>query len=308
VKSHRKVRTIARRCLTEMAYRLGMDRVALSVVQRACLNQRSLLCRIVNFHGTPARDSDPLTRQLEYVTSHFCVLDVTELIALLEGTSTKSGATQPFALITFDDGLASNYHVAAPLLESLGLHGLFFIVPDFAISGSQSDSRAYFCTNISPGRKPSDLTLEDYEPMTPDQIADLVQRGYAIGNHTLSHVRLDRLRSPDELRRQIIDSQHVLAEWTGQPISCFAWPFAWDAITPQAWSLAAQSHSLCFGACPGFVHFGIDDPHLLWRTHVEADYPPAEYRCMYTGIADPFWSRQRQLLRRRLLGEDSKRR
>ncbi len=305
--SYGRVRTMARRFLLETAYRLGMDRAALSLARRKRENQHSLLCRIVNLHGIPAKDSDALRRQLEWVVHNFCVLNEAELIALFEGQSKIPETTQPFALLTFDDGLASNYHVAAPLLESLGLRGLFFIVPEFALSATESDTKTYFCANIDPVSKPSELAVEDYEPMTPDQIADLARRGHAIGNHTLSHVHLGRLQSPDELRRQIVESKHILEEWIAQPVSSFAWPFAWDAITPQAWGLAAKHHILCFGACPGFVHLRIDVPQLLWRTHVEARYLPAEYRCMYSGVIDPVCSRQRRYLRQQLLGEDLKR-
>jgi peptidoglycan/xylan/chitin deacetylase (PgdA/CDA1 family) len=205
----------------------------------------------------------------------------------------------PPILFTFDDGRESNYTVAAPILESMGTRGLFFVVPDFIGLTGQNARDFYYSKIDIRGRNsdPEEQQQDLWMPMNPDQLADLTRRGHSIGNHTLSHINLRGLSRPD-LELQIATSAAKISSWTQKNPEAFSWPYAWDAITPEAWNLIRKTHPFCFSPCPGTTNYSLDLPHLIWRTEIEAFYSDAEYKFMYSGLIDPVWSGKRKRLRR----------
>jgi peptidoglycan/xylan/chitin deacetylase (PgdA/CDA1 family) len=135
--------------------------------------------------------------------------------------------------------------------------------------------------------------------MNPSQVADLAARDHAIGSHTLTHQRLVGL-SHDQLEREIGDSARKLTEWTKNPVDAFAWTFGWNAIDPNAWKAILRYHRFCFAPCAGAIDSREDSTSLLWRREIEARSSPAEYRFLYSGLVDPWWSRRRKWLREKL--------
>jgi peptidoglycan/xylan/chitin deacetylase (PgdA/CDA1 family) len=199
---------------------------------------------------------------------------------------------RPPLLLTFDDGFASNYDVAAPLLEAHGIRGLFFVVPAFSMA-SPTAAPAFYRDRIR-GR------ADRFErSMTPDEIADLARRGHTIGNHTFSHCRLSDV-SENDLRHEIDDSAEVIESWIGRRVEAFAWPFVWDAVTPEAHAAIRARHSYCFSPCAGLNDTGRDSPALLWRANAEADRSFREFRFQCSGLADIVNAGRRAALIRRL--------
>jgi len=251
----------------------------------------------VNFHGTPLAMREVLLRQLEWLRSRFTVLNPMAPDSPISDQFRESSAPshKPLVLLTFDDGLASNFLVAAPVLESLGLRGLFFVNPGFAeLRGTAA--RVFFLDRLAVRRDQS-LSLEDWTPMTPAQIAELARRGHAIGNHTYSHADLSCTRG-GSLPHEIVESRDVLAQWTGSAVECFAWTYKWNAISREAWNLARSHHRFCFAPCAGLTSRAARSPDLIWRTNVECGYSEAEYRFMYSGLAAiPAWTKRRRLKR-----------
>ncbi len=97
--------------------------------------------------------------------------------------------------LTFDDGDADNFAVAA-LLKEYGLHGTFYI--------------------------PSGLVGTEGH-MTWEQLSTLQADGHEIGGHTLSHQKLEGLDT-EALRHQICDDRQNLIDHGFTPLS-FAYPF-----------------------------------------------------------------------------------
>jgi len=252
---------------------------------------------IVGVHETPPSFEPQFRDQLKWASQHFTITTL-EGFAKLWDDPPSQISSKPLLLFTFDDGRESNYAVAAPLLESFGGRGVFFIVPAFAeCAGGQSLS--FYRTNINPDSRPGDEQREDWKPMNPAQIADLAARGHAIGNHTLTHQRLAGL-SPDKLEREIGDSARKLAAWTQKPVDAFAWTFGWDAVDANAWQVIRRYHRFCFAPCAGIIDRRYDSPSLLWRREIEVKYSAPEYRFLYSGLVDPWWSTRRRRLRKML--------
>lgn len=250
----------------------------LDVTALAWATRSGARAQVINFHGTPAAQMATLRAQLEWVRERFAVLDLDAFAGVLRS---KARLDRPAMLLTFDDGIASNYHVAAPLLEAMEMRGVFFVNPGFAELRGEA-ARAFHMERLRENPAAS-LGPEDWTPMNPKQIGELAKRGHAIGNHTYSHADLSRTPASD-LEHQIVRSRDRLREWTGTAVDSFAWTYRWDAITPAAWEMARAAHPLCFAPCSGAVRPGWSRPDLIWRTHMESDYPEWEYRFIYSGL------------------------
>ena len=252
------------------------------------------LVQVVEMHETLQSDADKFRRQLEWVTRHFTLISPETFFALWDRPASRDDWPKPAVLFTFDDGRASNYEVAAPLLESMGTRGLFFVVPEFiGLTGREARDFYYAKMDVR-GLPPSD-SPEQWTPMNPVQLADLARRGHVIGSHTLSHVSLAGLPT-SELERQITSSAAKISSWTNKNVDAFAWPYSWNAVSHEAWTVIRKTHRFCFSPCPGTVSYSEDSKDLLWRTEIESYYPESQYRFMYSGWANLAWAgRRRQL-------------
>jgi peptidoglycan/xylan/chitin deacetylase (PgdA/CDA1 family) len=273
---------------------LRLDEVSLWL-QRMELRRTGPQVLVVEMHETLKKDSAQLQRQLAWAARHFTLISPETFFELWDRTHVDLGWAKPALLFTFDDGRESNYEVAAPLLESMGARGLFFVVPDF-IGLRGGEARDFYYSRIDIRGQPPAESEEVWTPISPQQLLDLVRRGHGVGNHTLSHVNLAGLSS-SELQRQVETGSEKIAAWTQRRVEAFAWPYAWNAITREAWDLIGKTHRFCFSPCPGTMHCSSDSPHLIWRTEIEGYYAEPEYRFMYSGMANPIWAGKREWLR-----------
>ncbi len=99
-------------------------------------------------------------------------------------------------ILTFDDGTADHYEIVFPVLQELGLPGIFFV----------------------PTAK---LNRPGY--LTDAQVREMAQAGQTIGLHGHEHRRLDRT-TDDEMRNQFQRSRDSLTRLTGEPPLFFAPP------------------------------------------------------------------------------------
>lgn len=286
------VKSSLRSALMQATLNLRIDQLALWLQSRRALNSPRMI--VVEMHETPTRLQAQFHAQLEWVARHFTLLDPAGFERYWKSPSGWPDPAKPPVLFTFDDGRLSNYLVAAPMLESFGAAGVFFVIPEWAECNSRQ-SREFYYSRIDPHPVP-DHSHEDWTSMTPAQMAELARRGHAIGSHTYSHVRLTGLASA-QLQHQIVDSAVRIASWTGQPAKAFAWTLAWDSITREAWELIRDHYDFCFAPCPGTVSRS-DSPHLIWRNEIEVRYPASEYRFMYSGLVNALWQRKRNQLRK----------
>ncbi len=284
-------RSQARAFLIHAAAAVRADKLALRLDK--CANRHRGL--IVGMHETPLALEAQLREQLEWASQHFTITSLEGFSELWGQHPDSEVSSKPLLLFTFDDGRESNYTVAAPLLQSFGGRGLFFVVPAFA-ECAEDRALAFYRSRINPNSKPGDESWEDWKPMSPPQIAELAAQGHAIGNHTLTHQRLVGL-GPDALEREIGDSARKLALWTKKPVDAFAWTFGWDGVDANAWEVIRRYHRFCFSPCAGAIDSRCDSLELLWRREIEVKYSPAEYRFLYSGLVDPWWSTRRRHLR-----------
>ncbi len=260
---------------------------------------------VVAMHETPISLHSHLREQLDFASKYFTITSLEGFAGLWERPAKRDDDSKPLLLFTFDDGRESNYTVAAPILESFGGRGVFFVVPAFAECASIDEALSFYRTRINPNSKPGDERAEDWKPMNSRQIADLAARGHAIGNHTLTHARLVGI-TPEELEQEVGESARKIAAWTTKPVDAFAWTFGWDAIDANAWNVVRRYHRFCFSPCAGMIDSHHDKPSLLWRREIEARYATPEVRFLYSGLVDLWWRARRRRLCH-MLGADTTR-
>ncbi len=143
------------------------------------------------------------------VPEHRSLLQVLIMILLLTCSNQHGGAADPIpeklVVLTFDDSAKSHYTVVRPLLLNYGFSATFFITEGFDFKENKRDY------------------------MTWDEIAQLHQDGFEIGNHTRDHLGISD-KNLDKLTEQLEGINQRCAEHKiPKPVS-FAWPG--NALSP----------------------------------------------------------------------------
>lgn len=173
--------------------------------------------RVVNYHCTPAEYIDKLESHLTFYQKHYENVTEAELLAYLSGASWNK--SRPGLVISFDDGLRSNYDVAASLLEKYGFTGWFMVPAGFA-QINENDQKSYSAKHSIWDRSG---TGHKRIAMSTDELLDLVERGHTICGHTYDHTRLPPTIDLKHIRREIYDSKLFLETRLGISVNGFAW-------------------------------------------------------------------------------------
>lgn len=279
------------RAIVKSAYAHGVDWSG--IARRKFSQQKSSLgnqfVRIVNYHDTPLLHARKFKRQLEWCAKHFSPVGEDDLAGLLNNGEWNK--PKPGLIISFDDGLRSNYEVAAPLLEHFGFVGWFFIPTDF-INTPPSQQIEY-------AREKYILGVET-EPMAMswDELRRLSNK-HVIGAHTQSHRRMTKDLSQSEIESEIAGSKSIIEEQIGKPIRSFCWVGGeTHAYQPAAAKCVRDAgYDFAFMTCSEPVTASTN-PYQLHRTHLECYWALAMVRLQTCGIADAFNDKKRAVVNR----------
>jgi peptidoglycan/xylan/chitin deacetylase (PgdA/CDA1 family) len=100
------------------------------------------------------------------------------------------------AIITFDDGMLSQYTLAKPILDKYNFKATFYII----------------CNSVDKENR-----------MNWNDIYVLEREGYEISSHSMNHKKLSKL-SDEEMRYEIIESKRCLQE-NGFDVTSFSFPY-----------------------------------------------------------------------------------
>ncbi len=120
------------------------------------------------------------------------------------------GHSEGLVTIWFDDGRDDTYLVAYPLMKQSGYRGVLAIIADRDMASQK----------LAPG---------NVTPMSWEQVAELVDEGWEISSHSLTHCRLDQLPMDSDdgrhsLSEEIVRSKTEL-ENRGFTVSTFTAPY-----------------------------------------------------------------------------------
>lgn len=168
--------------------------------------------RMVAYHDTPPERRDGLERQFAYLAEHYRPATWHQLVGVLNGEPWNGD--KPGIMISFDDGIASNFEVAAPLLDKYGLTGIFLVPTDFPDT-PESEQPEW-------ARK---ATLECRVPraISWERLRDLIRRGHKVVSHTRSHLCFGPDTPQSVIDEEIFGSRKRIVEQLGE-CDVFGWP------------------------------------------------------------------------------------
>lgn len=221
-------------------------------VQRRFGSKADGRLRIVNYHNIAPEDQEKFAAQLRWLSRSWNFVSPQQFAAMMTGSEPIKGAN---LLLTFDDGFSSNRKVAEDILNPMGIHALFFVVPDFVNITDESESRNFIANNIWRSGTPE---MYNWGNMKWSDLEWLLEKGHTIGAHTKTHARLSDLKTTGELQTEIIDCADMLKSRLGVEIEHFAYPFGnLVSISPSALVVALQRFKFIYTGLRGDNAVGI---------------------------------------------------
>ena len=148
-------------------------------------------------HENASAESDFFVHKKNFIEQLNLIEQLEISIVSLQNGLKNNDQSKLSVVLTFDDGHASDYEVAYPILKERNIAATFF--PVISTIGSQ-------------GR------------LTWNQILELSQNQFEIGSHTFSHADLCN-STPEEIQFELEESKKVIEEKIGQTIVSLALPF-----------------------------------------------------------------------------------
>jgi peptidoglycan/xylan/chitin deacetylase (PgdA/CDA1 family) len=164
---------------------------------------------ILTYHsiGAGGRFSQPIEtfdEQMRILSERFTVVALPRLLEAVQA------GVERLAAVTFDDGFADLYFCAFPILR---MHRLPFTV-FLATSFLESDCDAFAWSPHYAG----------LDPLTWEQVREMMTAGCHVGSHTHSHARLSECATV-EIRAELTRSRSILETQTGSCVTLLAYPF-----------------------------------------------------------------------------------
>jgi peptidoglycan/xylan/chitin deacetylase (PgdA/CDA1 family) len=172
------------------------------------------------------------------------------LDTLLAGLGGKAKLADNAVAVTFDDGFASTFEHAMPVLAHHRIPATMFIVADRI--GGDND---WMHRRGMPQRALVDA----------GQIREMHATGITIGSHTLTHPKLPEC-GPDEMSREFADSKARLENLLSHPVLHFAYPYGLYNDTARA--LVEQTGYLSACSTRSGFNNKETDPYELRRIEV----------------------------------------
>ena len=168
---------------------------------QSLLNHGKATCVILYYHAVYTEEKETFARQMDDL------LRWTKPIALNEIDVLKTSGR--YCAVTFDDGFVCVQENALPVLAKRKIPATIF-VPSACL-----------------GQRPPwlDETHKDYQNviMTQAQLNHLDKKLIVIGSHGRKHLNLLRI-SPDEARKEIVQSKKELKDILNRPIDTISFP------------------------------------------------------------------------------------
>ncbi len=277
--------------------------------------------RILAYHGVSATfdphlnfdgffvHPDVFERHLRTLAGHYHVMPLDELVtALRTGTELPDCATA----ITFDDGYLNNFTEALPLLEQYRLPATFFVTTGFldhthapwwwTIRQALRDQprnavidweaklkrlpaaqrEAEMKKAFGDALPPNDVGLA---MMSWDNVRELVQRGYQVGGHTVSHISLGH-ETRNIVLAEVSESMQRIQSEAGTVSPVFSYPYGEAEHFNAEWSAALVERGITGGLT---TQQGLNgpqtDPFRLNRLNVTGNHDRYAFRALASGLS-----------------------
>jgi peptidoglycan/xylan/chitin deacetylase (PgdA/CDA1 family) len=232
--------------------------------------------RIVMFHDILPEAEQYFKAKLEFLKLN------TNVVSLNDFFAGKLSSKKINVVITFDDGFKSWITHAVPTLKKLGMPATFFVTSGF-VGLSMAEEAEFAQKNLflksNRQRITGGLSLED--------LKRIVDEGFAVGGHTLTHCILSELRDIDRIIYEIGEDKARLERITGKKIEYFAYPSGAyeNPIIDVCEVLKDSGYRGAITTVPGFNSV-LSNPYLLHRELTYANMPERVFRAIVLGNND----------------------
>ncbi|MDQ3927741.1 MAG: polysaccharide deacetylase family protein [Chloroflexota bacterium] len=174
-----------------------------------------------------------------------------------------------YVLVTVDDAYENFLTHAWPVLKSLQIPTLLFVVSDYIGGWNDWDG----------------IRLSRHRHLDLDQLRLLQEEGVVIGSHSRTHPILPLL-DDDALLNEIQGSRVILEELLGRPVNTFAYPGG--HVDRRIWELTSRHYDLAFAT--DSEHTGpFCDPFAIPRLDPSFFWDPADFKAelaAHTGLQE----------------------
>ena len=248
--------------------------------------------RVINYHCTPLQDVLNFEKQLKFYKKHYNNVNLNDLNNLFKFNYKKANRN-PGIIISFDDGLRSNFDFALPLLEKYGFTGWFFIPVEFIENPTYK-----FAINHSINIK--QMYLDERFSMNKEELR-LLSFKHVLGSHTFSHHRILESDNDKQLINEIYISKNNLEDILGKPIELFCWVGGeLEHYTTNAQKIIKKSNYIFSFTTNNLMINSLSDPHNLNRTNIESNNKIPIVLFQLSGIMDLLYYRKRKLVKKKL--------
>jgi peptidoglycan/xylan/chitin deacetylase (PgdA/CDA1 family) len=273
---------------------LGSD-AAFKLSRRFYLNRLFPYVQAVTYHDTPNGADNNLRNQLEWYQNHFVNCNHADLCGLL--TNGVWNYDKPGLILSFDDGLRSNFDVALPLLEEYGFTGWFMVPAGFV--DLDPAKQVVFAKRSLIGFY-SESSCERIA-LSWDEVREIERGGHVITCHSMNHKRLSERLTQLELEIEIRDAKQLMEVRLGHEVDLFTWVGGEEwAYSRGAFDLIKKSgfnYIFCTNCAPIIVR---QSPLFLERYHVEPEFSHNQLRFVLGGFYDLMYARKRRRIFNRL--------
>jgi peptidoglycan/xylan/chitin deacetylase (PgdA/CDA1 family) len=200
--------------------------------------------------------------QMEYLATHgYRVVPLAQLVRFIEG---KEALPPRSVVITIDDGYASTYDVAFPILAKFGFPATVFLYSDFVGA-------------------PDALTWPQMQEMAQSGLIEIQPHSKTHANLALRLPQEDEARYRERLAQEVAAPVRVIRERMGRDIFSFAYPYG-DVTVALAEQIGRNDIRLGLTVTPGANPF-FAAPLMLRRTMIFGDDDLAAFKAKLVTFA-----------------------
>lgn len=230
---------------------------------------------ILTIHDVPRNSYENLRSTLYEINSKYGFMHPDEFEDFTKGKSTFGLKY----LLTFDDGLISNYFFAKEILDELSIKAIFFVPVNFINMNCKAEQQKFVLNSLCNSDENSIYykSIHMRQSMSWRQLRKLLNWGHTIGSHTMSHVNLKKIEKNSILKCELIDSLKILEDKLSVKIKHFAFPTGQlDSVSQISYDLAKDNYDYVFSNLRGI---NSAKNKIFWRDDINAfDIPRKNFQ------------------------------
>jgi peptidoglycan/xylan/chitin deacetylase (PgdA/CDA1 family) len=237
--------------------------------------------RSVTFHDTYPDDFSRFRSVVDWISSSMTIATPDDADHFFDGSMPVLERDR--LLITFDDGLYTNY-VAAKHLADLGIRAIFFVVPSFI--GRTVSQYVDYHHNRGVEAYPLGSLESESRGLSRSQLHEIVAMGHRVAAHNYAHRDLGKLNSTDDITYEIDNALDSLNQELQSDCKDFAFAFGQPANLSPGAVARLRTLELRVFACFRGLNVPGENARFLMRHGFEYRHPSLFTRASLLGAAD----------------------